>query len=90
MGKGGQGLIVDDHFMNITGATAFAFGPHYLIIAFTDLRVEVYSLQLKLIKSLKKFSMRKITFLKILNTPRPTEMIIILAAEDKKIYVHRI
>ena len=79
MGKNGNGLVIDDHFMDIRGATAFAYGPSFLIIAYEDLRLEVYNLQLKLIKTLKKFSLRKITFLKILNVPKTFESIIILA-----------
>lgn len=70
MGKDGNGLIIDDNFMNIREATAFAYGPNYLIIAFKDLRLDVYNMQLKLIKSIKKFSLRPITFLKILAVPK--------------------
>ena len=54
LGKDGNGLLINDTFMDIRGATAFAYGPTHLIIAFADLRIEVYSLQLKLIKVLKK------------------------------------
>ena len=90
MGKSGNGLIIDDQFMNLRGATAFAYGPNYLIIAFEDLRLEIYNMQLKLIKTLKKFSLRKITFLKIVSTPKAFESIIILASEANKLYVHRI
>lgn len=79
MGKNGNGLIIDEKFLDIRGATAFAYGPSYLIIAFEDLRLEVYNMQLKLIKAIKKFSLRKITFLKILSTPKNFESIIILA-----------
>ena len=78
MGKNGNGLMVDDHCMDIRGATAFAYGPSFLIVAYEDLRLEIYNLQLKLIKTLKKFSIRKITFLKILNVPKTFESIIIL------------
>lgn len=40
------------------------------MIAYEDLRLEVYTLQLKLIKTLKSFSHEKITFLKILQVPK--------------------
>ena len=66
--------------MDIRGATAYAYGPSHLIIAYEDLRLEVYSLQMKLIKVLKNFSLKKILFLKILNVPKGFEGIVILAA----------
>ena len=90
MGKGGNGLLVNDTFMPIRGATAYAYGPTHLMIAYEDLRLEVYSLQLKLIKTLKNFSLKKILFLKILSVPKAFESIIILAAEGRKLYVHRL
>lgn len=79
MGKDGNGLLINDTFMNIRGATAFAYGPTFLIIAYDDLRLEVYSMQLKLIKALKNFSTKKISFLKILSVPKSYENIILLA-----------
>ena len=39
MGKGGNGLLIDDKFLNIRGASAFAYGPTNLIIAYEDLRL---------------------------------------------------
>lgn len=51
------------------GITSYCYGPGYLIIAYEDLRLDVYSMQLKLIKSLKNFTFKKITFLKILSVP---------------------
>ncbi len=50
MGKGGNGLLIGDYMMEIRGITAFAYGPNYLVIAYEDLRLEVYSMQMKLIK----------------------------------------
>lgn len=90
LGKDGNGLLINDTFMDIRGATAFSYGPTFLIIAFADLRLEVYSLQLKLIKVLKNFSQKKISFLKILSVPKAFESIIILTCEGRKVFVHRI
>ena len=70
MGKGGNGLLVGDHLMDLRGITAFAYGPTHLVIAFDDLRLEVYSLQLKLIKVLKNFSSKRITYLKLISVPK--------------------
>jgi hypothetical protein len=92
MGKGGNGLLVDDQFMDVRGATAFDYGPMYLLVAFEDRRLEVYTSnrQLKLVKSLKNFSADKITFLKILSTPKTCESIIFLSCSGKKLSVHRL
>ena len=39
MGKGGNGLLVGDQFLDMKGITSFAYGPNYLIISFEDLRL---------------------------------------------------
>jgi len=39
LGKDGNGLLINETFMDIRGATAFSYGPTFLIIAFADLRV---------------------------------------------------
>jgi hypothetical protein len=70
MGRNGNGLIIGNGFMNVSGITAFSYGPNFLIIAFKDLRLEVYSIDLKLIKSFKKFFTRPVTFLKLLSVPK--------------------
>jgi hypothetical protein len=56
--------------MNLSQITAFSYGPNYLLIAFKDLRLDLYSLDLKLIKSFKKFFNRQATFLKLLSIPK--------------------
>ena len=71
LGKDGNGLLVDGVLMPIKGVSAFGIGPLHLIIAYDDLRLEVYSTQqLKLIKVFKNFSIKKINFLKILAVPK--------------------
>lgn len=70
MGKGGNGLLVGDHLMDMKGITAFAYGPTHLIVAFEDLRLEIYTMQLKLVKVLKNFSAKRINFLKLLAVPK--------------------
>jgi hypothetical protein len=90
MGKDGNGLLINDTFMNVRGATAYSYGPNFLIIAFEDLRLEVYTMQLKLIKAFKNFSTRKISFLKILSVPKTYENIVILTCEGRKVIIHRI
>lgn len=90
IGKGGNGLLINDTFMDVRGVTAFAYGATHILIAYEDLRLEVYNPQLRLIKVLKNFSNKKIMFLKILNVPKGYEGIIILAAEGRKLHVHRI
>ena len=39
IGKNGDGMIIDDQFLDIRGATAFAYRPNYLIVAYEDLRL---------------------------------------------------
>ena len=90
MGRGGNGLLVGDSLLQLKGITAFAYGPGYLLIAFEDLRLEVYSLQLKLIKVIKNFSAKRVTYLKILTVPKAYESIIVLANVGSKLYIHRI
>ena len=70
MGKGGNGLLIGDHLMEMRGITAFAYGPTHLIVTFDDLRLEIYTMQLKLVKVLKNFSPKKITFLKLVAVPK--------------------
>lgn len=91
LGKDGNGLLIDDLLMPVKGVTAFGIGPLHLIIAYEDLRLEVYSMQqLKLIKVLKNFSTKKINFLKILSAPKGFESIVLLTCEGRKVFVHRI
>lgn len=90
LGKGGNGLLIGDQTLDFKGITAYAYAPQYLIIAYEDLRLDIYSLQLKLIKSIKNFSTRRITYLKILTVPKNYESIIILTNIGGKLLVHRI
>ena len=69
LGKGGRGMVIGDAFMDVKGVTAYCYGPNYLVIAYEDLTLDVYTIGLKLIKSFKMFTTRKITFIKILSTP---------------------
>lgn len=70
MGKNGNGLLIGNQFLNISGITAFSYGPNYLLVAFRDLRLEVFSLELKQIKVFKKFFNRAVTFIKLLSVPK--------------------
>lgn len=90
MGKGGNGLLVGDQMLEFRGITAFAYGPTHLLIAFEDLRLEVYSMQLRLIKSIKNFTTKKVTYLKLLAVPKGYESLIVLANVGNKLTVHRI
>ena len=90
MGRGGNGLLVGDTMLEIKGITAFAYGPNYLVIAFEDLRLEVYNLQLKLIKVIKEFSTKRVSYLRILTVPKTYESIILLANVGTKLFIHRI
>ncbi len=56
--------------MNLNGISAYSYGPNYLLIAFKDLRLDLYSLDLKLIKSFKKFFNKSVSFLKLLSIPK--------------------
>ena len=76
--------------MNVSGITAFSYGPNFLIIAFRDLRLEVYSLDLKLIKLFKKFFTRPITFLKLIMVPKGYENVIFLSHDDRSVHIHRL
>ena len=90
MGKGGHGLLVGDHLLNLKGITAFAYGPTHLLIAFDDLRLEIYSMQLKLIKMIKAFAPKRITFLKLLVVPKGYESLIVLSNVGLKLVINRI
>ena len=70
LGKAGRGLIVGTEFMNVTNVSAYCYGPNYLLISYNDLMLEVYSLDLKLIKQFKKFSTRPLVYLKLLSIPK--------------------
>lgn len=83
-------MVVGNGFMNVTGISAFSYGPNFLIIAFRDLRLEVYSLDLKLVKSFKKFFARPITLLKLLQVPKGYENVIFLSHDDRNVHIHRL
>lgn len=83
-------MVVGDTFLDVRGVTAYCFGPNYFLIAYDDLRLDVYTTGMKLVKTLKNFSERKITFLKIITTPPNYESIICLSNCGKDIMVHRI
>jgi hypothetical protein len=79
MGKGGNGLVIGSQYLNLNGITAFSYGSGYLIIAFNDLRLDVYSEDLRLIKSFKKFFNKQTTFLKLLLVPKGYEKIVFMS-----------
>ena len=62
-------MVVGDQFLDVRGVTAYCYGPNFFVIAYDDLRLDIYTIGLKLIKTLKNFTEKKITFLKILGTP---------------------
>lgn len=76
--------------MELKGISAFAYGPNFLLVAYEDLRLEVYSLQLRLIKSIKDFSTKRVTYLKLLTVPKGYENIILLSNQGNKLFAHRI
>lgn len=82
--------MVGDHLLDLRGITAFAYGPTNLLVAFEDLRLEIYSMQLKLIKVLKNFTTKRITFMKLLAVPKGYESLIVLANVGHKLIVNRI
>ena len=45
---------------------------------------------MKLIKVIKNFSAKRVTYLKILTVPKAYESIIVLANVGSKLYIHRI
>jgi hypothetical protein len=76
--------------MNIKDISAYSYGPNYLLIAFKDLRLDVYSLELKLIKSFKKFFSRNTTLIKLLSIPKGYENIVFLSHDNRDVYIHRL
>ena len=90
MGKGGHGLMVGDQLLDYKGITAYAYGPSFLMVAYEDLRLEVYTIQMRLIKTIKNFTPKRVTFLKILAVPKGYESIIVLANVGSKLTIHRI
>lgn len=83
-------MVVGDLFLDVRGVTAYCFGPNYFLIAYDDLRLDVYTIGMKLVKTIKNFTERKITFLKIITTPPNYESIILLSHCGNDIMVHRI
>lgn len=49
-------MVVGDTFLDIRGVTAYCFGPNFFVIAYDDLRLDVYTTGMKLIKTLKNFT----------------------------------
>ncbi len=49
-------MVVGDSYLDIRGVTAYCYGPNYFIIAYEDLRLDVYTMGLKLVKSIKNFT----------------------------------
>lgn len=49
-------MVVGDLFLDVRGVTAYCFGPNYFIIAYDDLRLDVYTIGMKLIKTIKNFT----------------------------------
>jgi len=90
MGKNGNGLIIGNKYMDLSGISSFSYGPNFLLISFRDLRLEVYSLDQKPIKSFKKFFNRPASFLKQLLVPKGYESIVFLSHDDRDIYAHRL
>ena len=90
MSKGGNGLLVGDHLLDFRGITAFSYGPTHLLISFEDHRLEIYNMQLKLIKVLKNFSTKRIDYLKLLTVPKGYESMIVLSNVGSKLMVSRI
>lgn len=39
LGHNGNGLLINDTYMDVRSVTAFAYGPTHLIIAYADLRL---------------------------------------------------
>ena len=56
LGKGGKGMVVGDLYIDVRGVTAYCFGPNYFIIAYDDLRLDVYTIGMKLVKTIKNFT----------------------------------
>ena len=76
--------------LDLKGITAYSYGPHYLVVAYENRTLEVYDMSLQLIKAIKDFSSKPIKFVKILNTPKTFEHIVILCNIGKKITIHRL
>jgi len=34
MGKGGNGLLIGDNYLDVRGVTAYCYGPNYFIVAY--------------------------------------------------------
>jgi hypothetical protein len=34
MGKGGNGLLIGDNYLDVRGITAYCYGPRFLIVAY--------------------------------------------------------
>ena len=83
-------MVVGETFLDVRGVTAYCYGPNFFVIAYDDLRLDVYTLGMKLIKTLKNFTERKITYLKLITTPSNYESIIMLSNCSNDICIHRI
>ena len=83
-------MVVGETFLDVRGVTAYCYGPNFFVIAYDDLRLDVYTLGMKLIKTLKNFTERKITYLKLITTHPNYESIIMLSNCSNDICIHRI
>jgi uncharacterized metal-binding protein len=88
MGRG-RGLLIGDRAIEANGITAFAYGPGHLMIATEDCTLSMHSLDLKPVKQFKEFTSQPITFIKIVNTPRDFEGIVIIYSTGHDILMCR-
>jgi hypothetical protein len=49
MGRG-KGLVIGDRYLDVHGASAYAYGPDFLVVGFENCSLTVYSMDLKPIK----------------------------------------
>ena len=89
MGRG-KGLVVGDRYLDVHGATAFAYGPDYLVVAFENCSLIVYNMDLKVIKEFKNFTKKKLIMIKILRVPRSFEGLILITSSGRDMSVHRL
>ena len=82
--------MIGDRLMDVRGVTAYAYGPNYLVIAYESRTLEVYDMNLQLVKALKEFTPKKISFIKILNVPKTYENIILLYNIGNKVSICRL
>lgn len=78
--QGRGGILIDTTHVKMEEVSAVSLSTKHLAVAFENGTLGIYTANLQLIKEIKGFSEKKITVLKIVETPPDFEGVILLSA----------